>query len=96
MNTFSNSNFIETIISFKSDDGNDRPTPREGRPSLPQPDEYKCLIRAKSRSNKLSTVVSQDDVPKVMEEYGKIMKSGMDNLKKVKKNKSKSKAAKGV
>lgn len=41
-------------------------------------------------------MVCQDDVPKIMEEYAKIMKSGMDNLKKVKKNKSKSKAAKGV
>lgn len=41
-------------------------------------------------------MVNQDDVPKVMEEYARIMKSGMDNLKKVKKNKSKSKATKGV
>lgn len=78
------------------DDGYDRPKPREGRPPLPIPSEYKCLIRAKSSSQKLSTVVSQDDVPKVMEEYSKILKNGMDNLKKVKRNKNKSKAAQGL
>lgn len=81
---------------FIVDDGHDRPKPREGRPPLPPPDEYKCLIRAKSSSKKLSTVVSQDDVPKVMEEYSKILKNGMDNLKKVKRNKNKSKAAQGM
>lgn len=79
-----------------SDDGIDKPKPREGRPPHPEPEEYKCLIRAKSSSNKLSTVVAQDDVPKVMEEYAKIMKNGMDNLKKVKRNKNKSKAAQGL
>lgn len=81
-------------LSFNSsDDGYDRPSPREGRPPLPTPDEYKCLIRAKASSKKLSTVVAQDDVPKVMEEYSKILKNGMDNLKKVKRNKNKTKAA---
>lgn len=79
-----------------SDDGHNRPQPREGRPALPVPNEFKCLIRAKSSSKKLSTIVSQDDVPKVMEEYSKILKNGMDNLKKMKRNKNKSKAAQGL
>ena len=84
------------VIRPQTDDGHDRPTPREGRPPLPKPDEYKCLIRVYSKFKKLSTTVNEDDVPKVMEEYAKIMKNGMDNLKKVKKNKSKSKAAQGL
>lgn len=86
------------VVSKKKNlvDGHNRPKPREGRPPLPLPDEYKCLIRAKSSSKKLSTVVSQDDVPKVMEEYSKILKNGMDNLKKVKRNRNKTKAAQGL
>lgn len=84
------------MCGFVPDDGIDRPKPRERRPPHPEPSEYKCLIRAKSSSNKLSTVVAQDDVPKVMEEYAKIMKNGLDNLKKVKRNKNKSKAAQGL
>lgn len=78
------------------DDGHDRPKPREGKPPLPAPTEYKCLIRAKSSSKKLSTVVAQDDVPKVMEEYSKILKNGMDNLKKVKRIRNKAKSAQGL
>lgn len=87
---------IHLIFVLMTDDGHDRPKPREGRPPLPPPDEYKCLIRAKSSSKKLSTVVSQDDVPKLMEEYSKILKNGMDNLKKVKRNRNKTKAAQGL
>uniref|UniRef100_U5EM27 Signal recognition particle 14 kDa protein n=1 Tax=Corethrella appendiculata TaxID=1370023 RepID=U5EM27_9DIPT len=82
-------------ITLKRYDGNDKPTPREGRPALPKPEEYMCLIRAKSKNKKLSTVVKHNDVGRVMESYGKIMKSNMDGLKKVKKNKNKSKAVQG-
>lgn len=41
-------------------------------------------------------MVVQDDVPKVLEEYSKILKNGMDNLKKVKRIKNKVKAAQGL
>lgn len=74
------------------DDGHNCPKPREGKPPLPKPDEYKCLIRAISKSKKLSTVVNQNDVPRIMEGYAKLMKASMDGLKKVKKIKNKSKA----
>lgn len=74
------------------DDGHDRPTPRAGRPALPPPEEYRCLVRAQSKSKKLSTIVRQDDVPRIMEGYAKLMKSSMDGLKKVKKVKNKAKA----
>ncbi|GAB0093595.1 Signal recognition particle 14 kDa protein [Sergentomyia squamirostris] len=82
-------------VTFKRYDGNDKPQPREGHPRLPQPDEYMCLIRAKSKNKKLSTVVKKNDVPRVMENYARIMKICMDGLKRVKKVKSKAKAAQG-
>ena len=77
------------------DDGRNRPTPREGKPPLPEADEHFCLIRATSKAKKLSTVVKYHDVPRVMESYARIMKISMDGLKKVKKVKSKAKAAQG-
>lgn len=77
------------------DNGHDVPKPREGRPPLKEPLEYKCLIRAKSKSKKISTVVDQAEVPRIMEFYAKFMKIQMDGLKKVKKVKTKAKATQG-
>lgn len=82
-------------ITIKRYDGHDKPKPREGNAPLPKPAEYQCLIRAKSRSSKLSTVVRHDDVGKFMESYAKVLKSSMDGLKKIKKVKNKAKAAQG-
>ncbi|XP_050072297.1 signal recognition particle 14 kDa protein, partial [Anopheles maculipalpis] len=82
-------------VTIKRYDGHDRPKPREGKPPLPKPAEYSCLIRAKSRSKKLATVVKRDEVAKFMESYSKVLKSSMDGLKKVKKVKNKAKAAQG-
>ncbi|XP_017004877.1 signal recognition particle 14 kDa protein [Drosophila takahashii] len=82
-------------LTFKRYDGNDKPVPREGRPPLPKPQTYMCLIRAQSKSQKISTVVRQEDVPTMMGMYSQFMKSKMDGLKRVKKVKSKAKATKG-
>ncbi|KFB45561.1 signal recognition particle, 14kD, putative [Anopheles sinensis] len=82
-------------VTIKRYDGNDRPKPREGKAPLPIPAEYSCLIRARSRAQKLSTVVKRDEVAKFMESYSKVLKSSMDGLKKVKKVKNKAKAAQG-
>ncbi|XP_001658168.2 signal recognition particle 14 kDa protein [Aedes aegypti] len=88
----SDSSFTVTIKRY---DGHDRPKPRDGKPPLPKPAEYQCLIRARSRSKKLSTVVRHDEVAKFMESYSKVLKSSMDGLKKIKKVKNKAKAAQG-
>ncbi|KXJ71338.1 signal recognition particle 14 kDa protein [Aedes albopictus] len=88
----SDSSFTVTIKRY---DGHDRPKPREGNPPLPKPAEYQCLIRARSRSKKLSTVVRHDEVAKFMETYSKVLRSSMDGLKKIKKVKNKAKAAQG-
>ena len=43
-------------ISCFSDDGRTKPEPRKG--NLPEPQEYKCLVRATLANKKISTVVS--------------------------------------
>ncbi|EDV91080.1 signal recognition particle 14 kDa protein [Drosophila grimshawi] len=81
-------------ITFKRYDGNDKPVPRAGRKPLPKPKTNMCLMRAKCKSKKISTVVSQENVPTMMAMYSQFMKSKMDGLKRVKKVKSKAKATK--
>ena len=44
------------ILCCLSGDGHTKPKPRRG--NLPEPTEYKCLIRATLGNKKLSTVVS--------------------------------------
>ena len=45
-------------VCFIPDDGRTKPEPRKGRPSLPEPSEYKCLMRATLGKKKISTIVS--------------------------------------
>lgn len=75
------------------DDGQTRPEPREGKPRLPEPSEYLCLLRASSRSKKISTVVHQRDVTKFQLAYTNLLKNNLDGLKKLKKVKKSSKIA---
>nr|XP_014088094.1 signal recognition particle 14 kDa protein isoform X2 [Bactrocera oleae] len=81
-------------VTFKHN-GQNRPNPRDGRSDIPEPEVYLCLMRAQTKSKKISTIVRQEDVPRMINMYGQFMKSNMDGLKRVKKAKSKSKAAKG-
>lgn len=57
---------------------------------MPEPQQHYCLMRAQFRSKKISTIVEQGNVAKAMELFGKMMKTSMDGLKKVK-SKTKSK-----
>lgn len=75
------------------DDGRTKPEPRKG--NLPEPQEYKCLIRANLGNKKISTVINQKDVNKFQMAYANVLKGNMDGLKKKDKRsatKSKSKA----
>lgn len=45
------------ICKMLSVNGHNKPVPREGRPALPTPTEFLCLVRATLRSKKISTVV---------------------------------------
>ncbi|XP_056636560.1 signal recognition particle 14 kDa protein [Diorhabda carinulata] len=79
-------------ITFKRYDGRNRPIPRAGRPPLPEPQENMCLVRAKSRSKKIATVIHQKDVNKFQVAYSNLLKGNLDGLKKLKKTKTKTKA----
>ncbi|KAJ8952852.1 hypothetical protein NQ314_007458 [Rhamnusium bicolor] len=73
-------------------DGRDRPTPRVGKPPLPESQEHMCLVRAKFRSQKIATVIHQRDVNKFQVAYSSLLKGNLDGLKKLKKPKTKTKA----
>ncbi|XP_068235188.1 signal recognition particle 14 kDa protein isoform X1 [Palaemon carinicauda] len=92
--------------SIKRYDGRTRPVPKprrikkgkkiqivEPKAPLPIPDEYSCLIRAKSKTKKISTVVSAEDVLKFQLQFCQFLRSNMDGLKKEKKAKKKTKKA---
>ncbi|KAJ8957665.1 hypothetical protein NQ318_017557 [Aromia moschata] len=80
------------IMTFKRYDGRDRPIPRPGKPPLPEPAEHMCLVRAKFRSKKISTVIHQKDINKFQVAYSSLLKGNLDGLKKLKKPKTKTKA----
>ena len=46
---------IQYLLFLFSDDGHNKPRPRNG--ALPEPNEYKCLVRASLGNRKISTVV---------------------------------------
>lgn len=76
-------------VTMKRYDGRNRPEPRPGSKNpLPKPEQYQCLVRARLRQKKISTVVSGQDVEKFQEAYSKLLLSSMDSLKRVKKAKT--------
>lgn len=104
---FHNSKNEGTVTTtIKRYDGRTRPEPKprkvkRGRKSqaippavpLPVPDEYSCLIRAKSKDKKISTVVTAEDALKFQVQFCQFLRSNMDGLKKEKKPKKKAKKA---
>lgn len=46
---------IQYVLFLFSVDGHNKPRPRNG--ALPEPNEYKCLVRASLGNRKISTVV---------------------------------------
>ncbi|KAG7172620.1 signal recognition particle 14 kDa protein-like [Homarus americanus] len=92
----------EVTTTIKRYDGRTRPHPKprklkNGKMSkvnpLPEPDEYSCLLRAKSKDKKISTVVSAADALKFQLQFSQFLRSNMDGLKKEKKAKKKVKKA---
>ncbi|XP_076463844.1 signal recognition particle 14 kDa protein-like [Babylonia areolata] len=67
-------------LTMKRFDGHNKPRPRNG--ALPEPNEYKCLIRATLGNRKLSTVINHKDVTKFQMAYGNLLKANIDGLKK--------------
>lgn len=75
-----------------SDDGRNAPTPKNAKPDTSKPVTYQCLIRASSKNKKLATIVNQEDVEKFQAAYSQLLRANLDGLKKIKKQKNKSKA----
>ncbi|XP_060826411.1 signal recognition particle 14 kDa protein [Bombus pascuorum] len=76
------------VLTIKRFNGHSKPVPREGRPALPTPTEFLCLVRATLRSKKISTVIHSKDVNKFQQAYWNLLKSNINGLKKLKKVKS--------
>jgi len=67
-------------MTMKRYDGRTKPKPRDG--SVAEVSEYKCLVRARLASKKISTVINHKDVTKFQMAYGNLLKGSMDGLKK--------------
>jgi len=80
------------IVTLKRYDGRTKPIPR-GELALAEPEEYSCLFRATLRNQKISTIVTANDLAKFQTGFSNTMKANLDGLKKQKKAKSKAKAA---
>ncbi|ESO00160.1 hypothetical protein HELRODRAFT_83339, partial [Helobdella robusta] len=79
-------------LTMKKYDGRTKPIPRDGKPSLPEAQEHKCLIRVVLGNKKISTVVCQKDINKFQLAYANVLKGNMDGLKKKEKMKVKMKS----
>ncbi|XP_011502674.1 PREDICTED: signal recognition particle 14 kDa protein [Ceratosolen solmsi marchali] len=75
-------------LTIKRYNGHNKPESRKGQVSLPPPSEYFCLVRAKLKSKKLSTVIHSKDVNKFQQAYWNLLKTNINGLKKLKKIKS--------
>ncbi|XP_011697130.1 PREDICTED: signal recognition particle 14 kDa protein [Wasmannia auropunctata] len=75
-------------LTIKRFNGHNKPVPRKGRPPLPTPTEYLCLVRASLRNKKISTVIHSKDVNKFQQAYWNLLKTNVSGLKKLKKTKS--------
>ncbi|XP_011872222.1 PREDICTED: signal recognition particle 14 kDa protein [Vollenhovia emeryi] len=86
---FDKSRFSGSVsLTIKRFNGHNKPVPRKGKPPLPNPTEYHCLVRASLRSRKISTVIHSKDVNKFQQAYWNLLKTNISGLKKLKKTKS--------
>nr|XP_033339112.1 signal recognition particle 14 kDa protein isoform X2 [Megalopta genalis] len=76
------------VLTIKRFNGHNKPVPRKGRPPLPTPNEFFCLVRATLKTKKISTVIHSKDVNKFQQAYWNLLKSKVNGLKKLKKVKS--------
>lgn len=82
------------LVTMKRYDGRTKPVPRAEKKSisqLPEPQEYKCLMRANMGSKKISTVVSAKDVNRFQLAYSNLIRGNIELKKKEKKSDKSSK-----
>lgn len=76
------------LVTMKRYDGRTKPVPRNEKKNQagpPEPAEYKCLLRAKMGSKKLSTVVLAKDINKFQVAYSNLIRGNIELKKKEKK-----------
>lgn len=76
-------------VIMKRYDGRTKPIPRDANlPNPPEPQEYKCLLRATMGSKKLSTVVAEKDINKFQLAYANVIKGNIELKKREKEKKN--------
>jgi signal recognition particle subunit SRP14 len=77
------------VVTMKRYDGRTKPVPAKAKKSRgaepPEPQEYKCLIRANMGSRKLSTVIAAKDMNKFQVAYSNLLRGNLELKKKEKK-----------
>ena len=76
------------LVTMKRYDGRTKPIPRAVKKSIsnpPEPNEYKCLIRANMGSKKLSTVILAKDLNKFQLAYSNLIRGNIELKRKEKK-----------
>ena len=86
------------LTTMKRYDGKKKPISRNTKKAtiqnIPEPQEYKCLIRSTLGSKKISTLVSAKDINKFQLAYSNVLKGNIELKKKEKENKKSSKTQK--
>jgi signal recognition particle subunit SRP14 len=84
------------MTTMKRYDGKTKPISRKTKKNavqnIPEPQEYKCLIRSSMGSKKISTIVSAKDINKFQLAYSNVLKGNIELKKKEKDSKKSSKA----
>jgi len=65
-------------------------------PARVEPTKYNCLLRARFKSHKISTVVAPEEVQKYQQQFNHLLRLSIDGLKKEKKPNKKSKKQKAT
>lgn len=76
------------VVTMKRYDGRTKPLSRQQKQNMPvppEPQEYKCLIRANMGSRKLSTVILAKDINKFQLAYSNLLRGNIELKKKEKK-----------
>lgn len=80
------------ITTMKRYDGRTKPISRQTKKSIvqniPEPQDYKCLMRATLGSKKISTVVNAKDINKFQLAYSNVIKGNIELKKKEKDKKT--------
>lgn len=81
------------VVTMKRYDGRTKPLSAKAKAQPPEPQEYKCLMRANMGSKKLSTVILARDINKFQLAYSNLIRGNIELKKKEKKQTTSTKKA---